>query len=76
MSTMANFLVILCFSFSYFSFFWEGEILITRSNDNNLKEMRCPLHTMKLKLTTHLDRENDHHPQSIVCIRAVTEKAT
>ncbi len=24
--------------FFFFFFFWEGEIFITRSNDNNLKE--------------------------------------
>jgi hypothetical protein len=24
--------------FLFFFFFWEGEIFITRSNDNNLKE--------------------------------------
>ena len=38
-------------------FLWEGEMFITRSNDNNVKEMCCPLHTLKLKLTTHLDRK-------------------
>ncbi len=37
-------------------FFLDGEIFLRRSNDNNLKEMRYP-HTIKLKLTTHLDRE-------------------
>ena len=42
-----------CWQDSTFFLIWRERYSLHECNDNNLKEMCCPLQAMKLKLTTH-----------------------